>query len=207
MSVQKIENQFTTSEEQFKKNALSPESYIYVSPDTNLATSFYSADLTVGDGYSSVYSNSSKTLHSINSTLTLSPLSAIVIELSEDIWMPHNRFGILMPTGEAGLTHGLVFAPTKVEPNWKGKFKVRVFNSSNNKVTLEPGQKIASLILFSTSDMVHQAEVKRETEISQAPLSLVQKICRSYRDNPIHWSPAAMFVSALIGALAAILAG
>ena len=207
MSVQKIGGRFTASEEEFKKNALSPESYIYVSPEDGFHASYYSADLTIGDGWSNSYSASSKTLNSISSSLKIAPLSSIVVELAEDIWIPHNRYGILVPTGEAGLTHGLIFAPTKVEPNWKGKFKVRIFNSSPTKVTIEKGQRIASLILFSTSDMVHQAEVSRSTDISVKPIGFIQRALQSYRDSPVHWSPAAIFVAALIGALVAVLLG
>lgn len=201
MSVQKIGGRFTSSEEEFKKNSLSPESYIYVSPDDGFHASYYSADLTVGDGWSNSYSESSKVLHSINSNLKIGPLASIVVELAEDIWIPHNRYGIVVPTGEAGLTHGLLFAPTKVEPNWKGRLKIRVFNSSSTKVTIQQGQRIASLIIFSTSDMVHQAEVSRPTDISVRPLNLLQRLSRSYRDSPTHWSPIAIFSGAVLGAI------
>lgn len=198
MSVQRLAGRTTSSEEDFKKFSLSPESLLFLNGSEPVHTDYYSIDLTVGSGWSTSYSERSKNLYSLDGEISISSGKSLVIELDEQIWIPHNRYGLIVPTGEIGLTHGLLFAPTKVEPNFKGRLKVRLFNTGVDKVPLVRGQRMASLLLFSTDEMVHQPEVQRPTEVSKLPLALPRRVIRKITATPVIWGPIATLIAALL---------
>ena len=198
MSVQRFAGRTTSSEEDFKKYSLSPESLLFLHGSDPVHTDFYSIDLTVGSGWSTTYSEHSRNLYALDGEIGIASGKSLVIELDEQIWIPHNRYGLIVPTGEIGLTHGLLFAPTKVEPNFRGRLKVRLFNTGVDKVRLVRGQRMASLLLFSTDEMVHQPEVQRPTEVSKLPMALPRRVVQKITATPLLWGPLATLLGALL---------
>lgn len=65
--------------------------------------------------------------------------------------MPYNKFGIVLSTGSLFLQQGIQIPSAKVEPGYSGLLKLRLVNSSNDKVTLYQNQKIASIVFFQTN--------------------------------------------------------
>ncbi|MDF5995101.1 hypothetical protein P4200_12665 [Pseudomonas aeruginosa] len=68
------------------------------------------------------------------------------MEAAEEIKVPHNRYGIVLPTGSLFLSRGVLVASAKVEPAFDGKLKLRIFNTTNKNVCLTKGEKLGSVI-------------------------------------------------------------
>jgi Deoxycytidine deaminase len=168
MTVMNVKGRTTSQSTSFDQYSLSSNSLIYTTAtDSNVED--FSLELTLGNGWNENYSNSNKNMLLIDEKITIPRRGSIVVEVAEDLRMPHNRYGVVLPTGSMFLTLGIMVAPAKVEPAFNGRLKLRLFNTTNSKVSILKGTKLASVVIFATeSTMVHDS-VFRLSEISDHP--------------------------------------
>lgn len=168
MSVLQIKGRTTNSQTDFEAFSLSSNSYIYTTAvDANLEE--FSIELSLGEGWNDNYSDRDKNLRRIDESITVNRQGSIVVEVQEEIRVPHNRYGIVLPTGSLFLSRGVLIASAKVEPAFCGKLKLRMFNTTKQKIILKKGEKLGSVIFFPTeSTKIHDLTF-RKSEISAPP--------------------------------------
>src|SRR5690606_992918 len=91
---------------------------------------------------------------------------SIVVEAAEEIWIPNNRYGILVPTGSMFLSRGILIAPAKIEPAFRGRMKLRLFNTTSKKTIVKKGEKLGSAVFFQTESTEIRTPIQRPSEIS-----------------------------------------
>lgn len=83
---------------------------------------------------------------------TLNPHECILACSSEVIKMPTFCFGLLQTKGSlARLFVFLNCADGQVDPGYNGKITFEIYNASNFKVKISPGQEVGNLYIFKTS--------------------------------------------------------
>lgn len=171
MSVVQIKGATTSNAKDFLDFSSSSDSLFYVSNIVEDNLEEFSIELTLGNARSNNYSDQKKEMVEINSEISIVSQESIVVEVAEEIRVPHNRYGILVPTGGLFLTKGIMVAPAKVEPAFQGRLKLRIFNTSNRKVILRKGDKLASLVFFSTeTTKYHDAKYRVADVAKESPV-------------------------------------
>lgn len=158
MSIIFLKNSTTSDIEEFERQKKSFDSQIFIvyDEDKNLKETVkvddFSLDITLGKSWNENYSYNDKGLFLIeDQKITILPHTSVVVAIREYIKMPYNKFGIVLSTGSLFLQQGIQIPSAKVEPGYSGLLKLRLVNSSNDKVTLYQNQKIASIVFFQTN--------------------------------------------------------
>lgn len=160
MSIICLKNSTTSNIEEFERQKKSFDSHIFVvyeeekslEDKQKVPTDDFSLDITLGKSWNENYSYNDKGLFLIeDKKITILPRSSVVVTVREYIKMPYNKFGIVLSTGSLFLQQGIQIPSAKVEPGYSGLLKLRLVNSSNDKVTLYENQKIASIVFFETN--------------------------------------------------------
>ncbi|MGN7767637.1 dCTP deaminase domain-containing protein [Stenotrophomonas sp. 22692] len=189
MTVVKISGNTTKCKEDFWRFASSIDSRIYADADPQRIEEF-SIEITLGDGWNDRYSPHDSRMWSIDQDITIGPQGSIVVEAAEELIIPNNRYGIVLPTGSLFLTKGLLIAPAKVEPAFSGKLKLRIYNTTQNRTKIAKGEKIGSVIFFATESTKHHNAIHRNSTISERPISRINKIIKwssTNRNQIISW--------------------
>nr|WP_308698894.1 hypothetical protein [uncultured Thomasclavelia sp.] len=87
-----------------------------------------------------------------DSGYTLNPNKCILACSQEKINMPNFCFGLLQTKGS--LARLFVFANCadgQVDPGYSGKITFELYNASNFKIKIKPGQSIGNLYIFKTT--------------------------------------------------------
>lgn len=186
MSVSQIKGRTTRSQPDFDTFALSTNSCIFTTAvESNIEE--FSIELTLGDGWNDNYSTHDRNLRRIDEGVMLRGHGSIVVEVQEEIRVPHNKYGIVLPTGSLFLSRGILIAPAKVEPAFFGKLKLRMFNTTHQKIFLRKGEKLGSVIFFATeSTKVHNVTY-RASEISVPPISRFGELKKWVGANKVVW--------------------
>ena len=204
MSVQQIKGRTTDSQEAFDCNVYSSNSLIFTDAVEG-AIEEYSLELHLGAGWSDCYSPENRGLNKIDDMISIGGRASIVVEVLEEMRIPYNRYGILLPTGSMFLGRGLLIAPAKVEPAFIGKLKIRLFNTTNRRVKLRIGDKLGTVVFFQTESTKLHKNIYKLSEVSATPLSIFSRFLRWGRTNPQVW--ITWIVSAVTGSMAAFLIG
>lgn len=198
MSVIEIGGRIAKDEKTFSDVGLSDKSLLYLKG--GLEPGAYSIDLSVGGAWNESYGLTSGQLYRIpQEGLDIGRHGSIVIEVAEDISVPHNMYGILVPTGSLFLDRGILIAPAKVEPCFSGFLKLRLFNTTGYKYCLKSGDKIASVIFFSTENTSFQSRVEKASLTLDSKVPLKKRLggwgARN-RNQIITWFITILFSSA-----------
>jgi deoxycytidine triphosphate deaminase len=186
MSVLQIKGRTTTSQTDFDAFSLSSNSCIFTTAsDSNVEE--FSIELSLGEGWNDNYSEHDKNLRRIDENITLNRHGSIVVEVQEEIRVPHNRYGIVLPTGSLFLSRGILIASAKVEPAFCGKLKLRLFNTTQQRIVLTKGEKLGSLIFFSTESTKIHNVTYRKSEISVSPVSHWTETKKWFSANKTVW--------------------
>lgn len=186
MPVLQIKGRTTISHADFDAASHSSNSLILTNaPDERIEE--FSLELSVGEGWSDNYSGNDKNLWRIVDGMTIKGHDSVVVEAAEEIKVPHNRYGVVLPTGSLFLSRGVLVASAKVEPAFDGKLKLRIFNTTNKNVYLTKGEKLGSVIFFSTESTQTQKPIKRGSEISTLPITRLARVKKWFSLNPIIW--------------------
>lgn len=168
MTVMQIKGRVTAQSKKFNDYSLSSNSLIYTTAEQSNVEEF-SLELTLGNGWNENYSSTNKSMLLIEDRVIIPRRGSIVVEVAEDLRMPHNRYGVVLPTGSMFLTLGIMLPSAKVEPAFNGRLKLRLFNTTNSRVTIFKGTKLASVIVFATESTKVHDSVFRLSEISDNP--------------------------------------
>ncbi|WP_447803660.1 dCTP deaminase domain-containing protein [Pseudomonas serbica] len=174
MTVVKIKDRTTKSHANFDTYSHSSNSFIYTDA-TEAHIEDFSLEVSVGEGWSDNYSANEKSLWRIDEGITIKRHDSIVVEAAEEIRVPHNRYGLVLPTGSLFLSRGVLVASAKVEPAFLGRLKLRIFNTTNKSVRLRKGEKLGSVIFFSTESTHTHEIINRASEISIRPITIPAK--------------------------------
>ncbi|MBX8502990.1 dCTP deaminase domain-containing protein [Pseudomonas lijiangensis] len=175
MSVLQIKGRTTSSYSEFTAASQSSNSLIYTNALERHIEPF-SLELSVGDGWSENYSENDRSLWGIEDSITLKGHDSIVVEAGQEVNVPHNRYGIVLPTGSLFLSRGVLVASAKVEPAFSGKLKLRIYNTTNRTIKLEKGEKLGSVIFFSTESTQTHTPITRNSEISTKRITIIARL-------------------------------
>ncbi|ABI73228.1 dCTP deaminase domain-containing protein [Shewanella frigidimarina] len=196
MTVLQVKGRTTNSEAYFDAHSLSNSSFIYTNASEDNIEE-YSLELTLGSGWNNSYSLKNQGLIEISECISIPKHGSIVVEVNEDIYVPHNKYGIVVPTGSMFLSQGVLIASAKVEPAFIGKLKLRMYNTTAQKVNINKGDKIGSVIFFSTESTKVHDKTYKSSSISISPESTFNKAlkwCNYNRLTLIGW-----IVTSIIG--------
>ncbi|MEH2447394.1 MAG: hypothetical protein V7K18_16800 [Nostoc sp.] len=118
----------------------------------NTKSSNASYDLRVSDEYRD-HRDSGKTDLLENSTISLQPGSAVIIETVESVQFPKSRFGHVVPKVSL-LQDGLSNTSSKIDPGYEGKLSITVFNLGKRTVKLRKGQDFCTLYVIEDKEGV-----------------------------------------------------
>lgn len=186
MSVLQVKGRTTTSYPEFDTASHSSNSLIFTNASAAQIENI-SLELSVGEGWSDNYSTNDKNLWRIVDYLTIKGHDSVVVEAAEEIRIPHNRYGIVLPTGSLFLSRGVLVASAKVEPAFDGRLKLRIYNTTNKSIQLTKGEKLVSIIFFSIESTHTQKPISRGSEISTLPLTRVARLRKWFALNTNLW--------------------
>lgn len=182
MSVVHIKNRITSDQKSFEENSFSDRSLLWLS--CNASSDAFSIDLKVGDQWSEKYGPTSNEMHTIGDEgMRIQRHESIVVTAAEDIRVPHNMYGVLVPTGSLFLDKGILIAPAKVEPSFSGNLKLRLFNTTALKHTLKKGDKLGSVIFFSTETTQFHKLVTKNSILVSKPVPFNARVSQWFRKN------------------------
>lgn len=202
MTVLQVKGRTTVSEKYFDAHSLSNSSYVYTTANADNIEE-YSLELTVGSGWNNSYSPNNKGLIEITDGITIPKHGSIVVEVGEDIQVPHNRYGIVLATGSMFLSQGILIASAKVEPAFIGRLKLRMYNTTGQKVKISKGEKIGSVIFFSTESTKIHDKSYRASDISLSEPSKIQGFLKWFPANKPLW--IGWLVTSIIGPMILLL--
>lgn len=186
MSVVQIKGHTTASAEKFSKFSSSSSSHIYTTAiEKNIEN--FSIEISLGDGWNENYSDANVGLIRVEESIVVSGRGSIVVEIAEEIRVPYNRYGIVLPTGSLFLAQGILIASAKVEPAFTGRLKLRLFNTTNEKITIAKGRKLGSVIFFSTNATIHHDVINRKSEISVPKNTFLPSLIKWFGTNKVNW--------------------
>lgn len=160
MAVVNINSRVTDDQRAFDQYSSSDKSLLWLSSAAT-ATAF-SVDVTVGEVWSEKYGpDSNEMLRIPEDGLLLARHGSIVVEAAQQMKVPHNLYGILVPTGSLFLDKGILIAPAKVEPSFTGRLKFRLFNTTAYRHHIRKDDKLGSIVFFPTETTRFQPEVTK----------------------------------------------
>jgi dCTP deaminase len=112
--------------------------------DTKSGNACY--DLRVGNEYKD-HRDLGKTSLSNGDRISLQPGSAVIIETTEEVHFPKSRFGHIVPRVSL-LQKGLSNTSSKIDPGYKGKLLITVFNLGKRQVFLEKNERFCTLYVL-----------------------------------------------------------
>jgi deoxycytidine triphosphate deaminase len=182
MSVVHIQQRITRDQKSFEENAASDRSLLWLS--ANAKAEVFSIDLTVGEQWSEKYGPTSNAMYKIaDEGMSVVRHGSVVVTAAENIRVPHNMYGVLVPTGSLFLDKGILIAPAKVEPSFSGYLKLRLFNTTALKYNLMKGDKLGSVIFFSTEITQFQKTVVKESVLIKRPVSIDRRAIQWLHTN------------------------
>jgi len=182
VSVVHIQNRITNDQKSFEDNSASDRSLLWLSEKASAEA--FSIDLKVGDQWSEKYGPTSNEMHTIGDEgMRIQRHESIVVAAAENIRVPHNMYGVLVPTGSLFLDKGILIAPAKVEPSYTGNLKLRLFNTTALKHTLKKGDKLGSIIFFSTETTQFQKQVTKNSIQILRPVPITARASQWFRKN------------------------
>jgi len=198
MSVLQFKGRTTQSQQDFDHFNLSTDSLIFTNAHES-GIENYSLEITLGEGWNESYSEENKRLIKIDDKIKIGRHGSIVVESFEEIRMPHNKYGVVLPTGSMFLSNGILIAPAKIEPSFHGRLKLRLFNTTGHAVSLRKQTKLASVIFFSTENTSIHTVTYRKSDISEPRPSKFIDFKRWLEQNRVAW--IASFSSSAIVAI------
>lgn len=186
MGVIQIKGRTTDCAEKFSKFSSSSSSHIYTTAvEKNIEN--FSIEISLGDGWNESYSDANVGLIQIADSINVGARASIVVEVAEEIRVPFNRYGIVLPTGSLFLAQGILIASAKVEPAFNGKLKLRLFNTTDKKIKLNKGRKLGSVVFFSTESTIPHDIISRNSNISVPQVTRRSSLYKWFGANKVTW--------------------
>jgi deoxycytidine triphosphate deaminase len=185
MPIIDVKNRITNTDSEFSKFCHSDLSLIFTDAKKD-DLDYFSFELRVGTGWALNYSESQTQLIEIPPEGVKIPrYGSVVVEVKEIIKVPHNLYGIIVPTGSLFLSKGILIAPAKIEPSFQGHLKLRLFNTTNEYFNLMKDSKLASAIFFPTATTVHHPPILRSSDVAKVKDTRIGKLLRWISRNKV----------------------
>jgi len=170
LSIVAIKSRHTTDANRFAQQKSSDRSLILVDQAATIET--FSVELTIGSVWSERYARAANEMIAIpEEGVKLGAGKSLVVEVSELIGVPHNLYGLVIPTGSLFLDQSIIIAAAKIEPSFNDRLKLRLVNVSGERRVIKSGQKVASALFFSTDVTLFHAESHKGTKkVAHGPL-------------------------------------
>ncbi|OOE13845.1 dCTP deaminase domain-containing protein [Fictibacillus arsenicus] len=128
--------------------------------------------------------------------ITLNPGAAVIIETEEYVHFPRYRFGQILP--KVGLLRvGISNTTSKIDPGYRGKLLITVFNLGKRTVKLKKGQKFCSLIIHNVlRDGVHVYD-KEPKQLESNPRENKREKFKNIVTGP-YWGFISFLISLLV---------
>ena len=196
MSIVHVKRRVTQDQEEFKRCSQSDQSKVLLTPlDSSPET--FSIEFSVGNVWSEQYGHTSTTMYKIpEQGITIGRHGSIVIEVGQNISVPHNMYGLVIPTGSLFLDKGIIIAAAKIEPSFTGNLKLRLFNTTATKRVLQIGDKVASGVFFSTETTQFHGQVTKRPVTIDREHSFKRRSARWSRQ---HWPQIVTWILAIVG--------
>jgi deoxycytidine triphosphate deaminase len=186
MSVVQLKDRITNSPEEFTRFSSSTNSQIFTTAEHSAIENF-SIEISLGEGWNDNYSDADVGLRKIDKFIIVPRGGSIVVEIAEEIRVPFNKYGLVLPTGSLFLAQGILIASAKVEPAFCGRLKLRLFNTTAKKVTLVKGRKLGSVIFFSTESTMPHDMISRNSSISIPSITRLERLGKWFGANKPTW--------------------
>ena len=186
MGVVQIKGRTTDCAEKFSKFSSSSSSHVYTTAiEKNIEN--FSIEISLGEGWNDNYSDADVGLIQIGDSIIVGGRGSIVVEVAEEIRVPYNRYGVVLPTGSLFLAQGILIASAKVEPAFNGRLKLRLFNTTDKKIKLTKGRKLGSVIFFSTESTIPHDIISRSSSISVPQVTWRSSLYKWLCANKVTW--------------------
>lgn len=130
--------------------------------------------------------------------------AAVTVEIAEDLRVPLNLFGVIFPKGSLAHVTGLFCPTAKIDPGFRGRLRLVLFNCSGQRIVLRREQAIASAVFMRTDATVGRALAKPKSKLNPTVESRWTAGCRFLvRHRATVLSVLALVVSAIISLTAA----
>jgi deoxycytidine triphosphate deaminase len=183
MTVINIRDRITSEESKFVDYSFSDQSFIHTDSLKEKPDQF-SFELSVGDGWALKYSETETQLIAIpDNGINIPGRGSVVVQVREKIKIPHNLYGIILPTGSLFLSSGILIAPAKIEPSFQGYLKLRLFNTTSESHRLKKGDKLASAVFFHTEVTRFNSTIHKTSEIAKTKDGVTKKLGRWFAAN------------------------
>lgn len=183
MSLLNVGRRYTSDPHKFQRTKSSDRSTLLIGQDTKVER--FSIELTVGLNWSQSYGSSSNGMIRIPADgIILGATDSVVIEVAEQIGVPHNMYGLVIPTGSLFLDKGIIIAAAKIEPSFNDRLKLRLVNTTRGKIRLNPGIKVASAIFFDTEVTEFEPEFRKTVATIDDSIKLRSRIWNWIKANP-----------------------
>ncbi|MCK4446364.1 MAG: hypothetical protein KAW56_04710 [Candidatus Marinimicrobia bacterium] len=133
-----------------------------------------SYDLRVGNEYRD-HRNIGKNNLQEGDFIEFLPGSAVIIETEEFVHFPNSAFGYIVPKVSL-LQKGISNTPSKVDPGYKGKLLITVFNLGKKNVKLKRGERFCSLHIVKVLEGARPYDKAPKSIVGAAKRKIWQKI-------------------------------
>ncbi len=101
----------------------------------------------------------------IDSPVTIEPLERVLIPTGLFMELPENYEAQIRPRSGLAFKHGITVlnSPGTIDADYRGEIKVLLVNLSSQSFTLQPGDRMAQMVIA----RCEQAEWQSETELSE----------------------------------------
>lgn len=163
MSIIYLTTRCTNNIHEFERLKESDDSKIYCS---ELPDEPFVIVLTLGDQWASNVTRSEPKMYKIeDSGVEIPRNGSVVVEVKQDIRVPHNMYGFIIQKGHTFLEDGIIVSAGKVDPGFSGILQLLLFNSSKRHKVFKKGEEMANLIFIRTDNTV-QSPVERKRQIA-----------------------------------------
>lgn len=184
MSIIDIKSRTTTSARTFQDSKSSDRSVAWVDEGTNVER--FSVELSIGEAWSRRYGPASNEMLAIpDEGIKLGANQSVVVEVAERIAVPHNMYGLVIPTGSLFLNLGIILAAAKIEPSFNDRLKLRLVNTSGESRVVKRGQKVASAIFHSTETTEFSAEFHKKSVTATRAPGRIRTLSSWMKRNPV----------------------
>lgn len=116
------------------------------------ADSDFDIDLRVGSSWAKDWSEANPRYYKIPDDGIVIPAGGtVIVEVDEELRIPSNRFGLVVPKARLAFRTGVYPFTTKVDPTYAGYLKIFLHNYATHSRILKRGEAIASLVIQDTN--------------------------------------------------------
>lgn len=195
MSLINIDNRTTKSVADFEKYISSVSSLVFTNAEK---IEEWAIELTVGDLFSPEAGKEPQKMIYINNEISISPQTSLIIEVKEELRIPNNIYGLILPKGTLLLEHGILMASTKIESRYQGKLRILLYNTTKKKKYLKKKDVVGSCIFFETNVTLFGQSLKNRPAPIRTEYSIKIKIIQ-FLKNEYKWIAPTILALAALG--------